>query len=68
MTPEAFNLQTAQTGEHMADKVEYQDVVGSLLHLVQCTSPNLALASGAPAKYCPAPSVARHAALLDVVK
>jgi hypothetical protein len=50
MTPEAFSLQTTQTGEHVADKVEYQDVVGSLLYLVQCTSPNLALASGAPAK------------------
>jgi hypothetical protein len=69
MTPEAFcNLQSAQTGEHMADKEEYQEVVGSLLHLVQCTKPDLALAVGALAKYCSAPSFAHHAALLDVVK
>jgi hypothetical protein len=69
VTPEAFsNLQSAQTGEHMADKEEYQAVVVGLLHLVQCTRPDLALAVGALAKHCSPPSVAHHAALLDVVK
>jgi hypothetical protein len=69
MTPKALsNLQSAQTGEHMADKEEYQAVLNSLLHLVQCTRPDLALAVGALAKYCSSPSVAHHAALLDVVK
>jgi hypothetical protein len=48
----------------MIDKVAYQAVAGSLLHLVQCTRPDLALAVGALAANCSAPS----AALLDVVR
>jgi hypothetical protein len=69
LTPEVFSsLRAAQPGEQMTDKVAYQAVVGSLLHLVQCTRPDLALAVGALAAYCSAPSAAHHAALLDVVR
>jgi hypothetical protein len=35
---------------------------------VQCTRPDLALAVGALAAYCSAPSAVHHAALVDVVK
>jgi hypothetical protein len=49
----------------MTDKVAYQAVVGSLLHLVQCTRPDLAPAIGALAAYCSAPSAAHHAALIN---
>jgi hypothetical protein len=52
----------------MTDKGGYQAVGGSLLHLVQCTRPDLALAVGALAAYCAAPSAAHHAALVDVVR
>jgi hypothetical protein len=71
MASEAFsNLQSALTGEHMhmADQEEYQAVAGSLLHLVHCIRPDLAVPVGALAKYCLAPSVAHHAALQDAVK
>jgi hypothetical protein len=61
-------LRAAQPGERLADKAEYQAAVGSLLHLVQCTRPDLAFAVGALAKYCLAPSAAHHAAFLDVVR
>jgi hypothetical protein len=52
----------------MADKAGYQAVVGSVLHLVQCTRPDLALAIGALAAYCSALSVVHHAALVVVVR
>jgi hypothetical protein len=45
MSPEVFSeLRAAKPGERLADKAEYQAAVGSLLHLVQCTRPDLALA------------------------
>jgi hypothetical protein len=69
LTPEVFSsLRAALRGKQMTDKVAYQVVVGSVLHLVQCTRPDLALAVGALAAYCSAPSAAHHAALLDVVR
>jgi hypothetical protein len=52
----------------MTDKVAYQAVVGSLLHIVQCTQPDLALAVGALAACCADPSVVHHAALVDTVR
>jgi hypothetical protein len=51
----------------MTDKVAYQAVVGSLLHLVQCTRPDLALAVGALAAFCSDPSDVHHA-LFDTVR
>jgi hypothetical protein len=51
----------------MVDKLEYQHIVGSLLHLVQCTRPDIALAVGALAAFCAAPSEVHHKALLNVV-
>jgi hypothetical protein len=69
LTPKLFSsLRAAQPGEQMTDKVAYQAVVGSLLHYVQCTQPDLALAVGALASYCSAPSAVDHAALLDVIR
>jgi hypothetical protein len=68
MTPEVFGeLRGAQPGEPMADKRRYQRVVGSLLHLAQCTRPDIALTVAVLAGYSSAPS-AHHAVLLDVVR
>jgi hypothetical protein len=48
MSPETCSgLRGAQEGKSMADKLEYQCKVGSLLHLAQCTRPDIALAVGA---------------------
>jgi hypothetical protein len=52
----------------MADKLEYQRIVGSLLHLAQCTGPDIALAVGMLAAFCAAPSEKHHKALLNVVR
>jgi hypothetical protein len=44
MSPEVFGeLRGAQPGEPMTDKLQYQRVVGSLLHLAQCTRLDIAL-------------------------
>jgi hypothetical protein len=52
MSPECFaSLRAAQPGEPMADWLGYQKVVGSLLHLAQCTRPDIALPVGALAAY-----------------
>lgn len=57
MTPETFaGLHAAVSGEPMADVERYQSLVGSLLHLAQCTRPDIALAVGAMAAYLHAPS------------
>jgi hypothetical protein len=48
MSPECFaSLRAAQPGEPMAHKLNYQKVIGSLLHLAQCTRPVIALPVGA---------------------
>jgi hypothetical protein len=52
----------------MADKLGYQKVIGSLLHLAQCTRPDIALPVGALAAYASAPSEAHYEAMLDVVR
>jgi hypothetical protein len=52
----------------MAHKLGYQKVIRSLLHLVQCTRPDIALPVGALAAYALAPSVAQYEALLNVVR
>ena len=72
MSPETYANSRAvffaTVGEPMADVDVYQSVVGSLLHLAQCTRPDIALAVGALAAYCHAPTQAHHTALLDVVR
>jgi hypothetical protein len=69
MTPEVFGeLRGAQPGEPMADKMQYQRVVGSLLHLAQCTRPDIALPVAALAAFSSAPSTQHHAVLLDLVR
>jgi hypothetical protein len=69
MSPESFSsLRAAQTGEPMADKLGYQKVIGSLLHLAQCTRPDIALPVGALAAYASAPSEAHYEAMLNVVR
>jgi hypothetical protein len=69
MSPECFaSLRAAQPGEPMADRLGYQKVVGSLLHLAQCTRPDIALPVGALAAYASAPSEAHYEAMLDVVR
>ena len=52
----------------MADRDAYRSAVGSLLHLAQCTRPDVALAVGALSSYVHAPSQAHWDALLDVVR
>jgi hypothetical protein len=69
MTPETYaQLRAAEPGEPMADVKQYQTVVGSLLHLAQCTRPDIALAVGALASFNHAPSQAHWEAVLDVCR
>jgi hypothetical protein len=69
MTPETFaNLRAARPGEPMADRLRYQSIIGSLLHLAQCTRPDIALAVGALAAYGSSPTQAHLEAALDVVR
>jgi hypothetical protein len=69
MSPDTYaQLRAAQPDDSMADPLEYQSILGSLLHLAQCTRPDIALAVGALASYCSAPTQKHHEALLDVVR
>jgi hypothetical protein len=69
MSPDCFSsLRAVQPGEAMADKLAYQRAIGSLMHLAQCTRPDIALPVGAPAAYALAPSASHHEALLDVLR
>jgi hypothetical protein len=67
MTPEVYGeLRGAQPGEPMTDKLRYPRVVGSLLHLAQCTRPDIALSVAALAACLSEPSAQHFAVLLDV--
>jgi hypothetical protein len=69
MSPEVYEeLRGAQPGEPMTDKLRYQQEVGSLLHLAQCTRPDIALSVAVLAAYSSAPSARHFAVLLDVVR
>jgi hypothetical protein len=69
MLPEVYSeLRATRTGEPVADRAQYQQVLGSLLHMVQCTRPDIALPVGAFAAYAAAPSERHFAALLVVVR
>lgn len=60
-------LRAWQPGEELADVEQYQSAIGSLLHLAQCTRPDIAHAVGALASYSAAPTKAHWAAALGVV-
>jgi hypothetical protein len=69
MSPECFaSLRAAQPGEPIGHKLNYQRVIGSLLHLAQCTRPDIALPVGALASYASAPSMAHSEALVKLVR
>jgi hypothetical protein len=69
MSSETYaGLRAAQPGEPMTDKLEFQRTLGSLLHLAQCTRPDIALPVSALAAFEAAPSEMHHGALLDVVR
>jgi hypothetical protein len=69
MSPEVFGeLRGAQPGEPMADKLQYQRVVGNFLHLAQCTRPDIALPVAALAAYSSVPSTQHYAVLLHIVR
>jgi hypothetical protein len=52
----------------MADMEAYQSGIGSLLHLAQCTRPDIALAVRALATYSLKPSAAHFAAMLNAIR
>jgi hypothetical protein len=57
MSPEVYGKSRgAQPGEPMTNKLRYQRVVGSLLHLAQSTRPDIVLSVAAVAAYSLAPS------------
>jgi hypothetical protein len=69
MTAETFgSLRVLQVGEQPADLHKYRSAIGLLLYLAACTRPDIALAVGALASYCSAPSAAHWAALQDVAR
>ena len=69
MSPDTYaGLRVARPGEQMSDVHVYQSVIGSLLHLAQCTRPDIALTVGALASFCSAPTVAHYNAVLDLVR
>lgn len=69
MSPDVFaGLKAALPGEQMGDLHAYQSAIGSLLHLAQCTRPDIALPVGALAAYNAAPSQAHFDAMLDLVR
>jgi hypothetical protein len=48
MSPEVHSeLRATRTGEPVADKAQYLQVLGSLLHMAPCTLPDIALPVGA---------------------
>jgi hypothetical protein len=69
MSSETYaGLWAAQPWEPMTDKLEFQRTLGSLLHLAQCTRPDITLPVSALAAFAAAPSEMHHGALLDVVR
>ena len=69
MAPDVYSgLKARQVGEPMAELEQYQSVIGSLLHLAQCTRPDIALAVGVLASYNAAPTQAHWTAAMDLVR
>jgi hypothetical protein len=68
MSPEGYSeLRATWTGEPVADTAQDQQVLGSALHLAQCTRPDIALPVGDLASYAAATSERHFVALIDVV-
>jgi hypothetical protein len=68
MSPEMVaELWSVQDGDDMAVQLDFQRGIGGLLHLAQCTRPDIALPVGALAAFSSAPTVAHFEAMLDVV-
>jgi len=69
MSPAVYgDLHAARDGEERADKVSFQSGIGSLLHLVQCTRPDIAVSVGALAAFASEPTALHFDAMLDVVR
>jgi hypothetical protein len=69
MSPDTYAaLRAAAAEDAMGDLEKYQSLVGSLLHIAQCTRPDIALAVGALTSHCHAPSQVHLEAALDVVR
>jgi hypothetical protein len=69
MSPEVYGeLRAAREGDEMADVEVCQSGIDSLLHLAQCTRPDVALAVGALDTYSSTPSAAHFAAMLDIIR
>jgi hypothetical protein len=69
ISPEVFSeLRSLWEGDEMAVQLDFQRGIGSLLHLAQCTRPDIALPVGALAAFSSAPTKAHFRAMLDVVR
>ena len=62
------DLHGARNGEERADKVEFQSGIGNLLHIAQCTRPDIAVSVGALAAFTSEPTAENFEAMLDVVR
>jgi hypothetical protein len=66
MSPEVFSeLRSVREGDDRAVQLDFQRGIGSLLHLAQCTPPDIV---GALAAFSSAPTKAHFRAMLDVVR
>ena len=61
-------IKPALDGEPMADQLEYQRAVGSLMYAMTATRPDLAFAIGKFSHFCDAPSVRNRAGLQRVFR
>jgi hypothetical protein len=69
MSPAVYgDLHSSHEGEEHADKVAFQSGIGSILHLVQCTRPDIAVSVGALAAYVSEPTTVHFEAMLDIVR
>ena len=69
MSQEVYaGLRAATPGEPLADVDQFRSDVGTLLHLAQCTRPDIAVHVAAMACYSHAPTLAHRAALTDIIR
>lgn len=60
------NIKPALDGEAMADQLEYQKAVGSLMYAMTATRPDLAFAIGKYSQFCHLPTARNCAGLQRV--